>query len=130
MSGQATTSAATNTAIDNFDKPSLHDDAAALLASLTAAQRHERVVESVRDDVAAMLLLNPEVIDVERPLLRYGFDSMGREMLRESLQVLLGVELSSEVQLEQLSAQVVAGWALTRWFEARTGAQAPALRMH
>lgn len=98
---------------------------------LTPTQRHARVVEAIKEDVSALLLLlNPDVIDAERPLHRYGLDAVGAEMVCESLEVLLDTRLSRELDLQRVSAQVVASWALPKWFESRAHWRPPNAVLH
>ena len=70
------------------------------LSEFAADKRRERLIEYFRDRVAAVLDLAPDRVDLERPLLNLGLDSLTAMELKIEIDAFLGVPLPLSVLLE------------------------------
>ena len=78
------------------------------LSDLTAAARHERLIEYFRDRVADVLGLAPEKIDPDRPLLSLGLDSLTAIDLKAEIEAGLSTELPLSMLLDDSGIRVLA----------------------
>ena len=70
------------------------------ISELAAEQRRERLIEYFRDRVAAVLELAPDKVDLDRPLLNLGLDSLTAIELKIEIDAFLGVPLPLSMLLE------------------------------
>ncbi len=70
------------------------------ISDLTADKRRERLIEYFRDRVAAVLELAPDKVDLDRPLLNLGLDSLTAMELKVEIDAFLGASLPLSMLLE------------------------------
>jgi amino acid adenylation domain-containing protein len=82
------------------DRASSIDSNLVGLSDLPADARRERLVEYFRDRVAAVLELAPEKVDLDRPLLNLGLDSLTAMDLKVEIDSFLGAAIPLSMLLE------------------------------
>ena len=70
------------------------------ISDLAAEKRRERLIEYFRERVAAVLELAPEKVDLDRPLLNLGLDSLTAMELKIEIDAFLGAPLPLSILLE------------------------------
>ncbi len=78
------------------------------LSALPAQVREDRLIEYFRDRVAAVLELAPEKVDLDRPLLKLGLDSLTAIELKVEIDAFLGASLPLSVFLESSGVRELA----------------------
>ncbi|GHH83289.1 phthiocerol synthesis polyketide synthase type I PpsA [Streptomyces sulfonofaciens] len=85
------------------------DDEVAALAGLTADQLHERLVEQVREQIAAEMKLHSGDLDPGRSLVEQGLDSVLTIMVRRRLEKRFGQSLPATLLWQKPTVSAVAG---------------------
>ncbi|WP_437712862.1 SDR family NAD(P)-dependent oxidoreductase [Sorangium sp. So ce448] len=87
------------------------------LEPLSPEARHELLRDLVRAEIAAVLALGPNAIDVHRPLRELGLDSLTAVELRDRLAATTGLRLPATVLFDYPTCDAMAGRVLTGLFE-------------